>query len=175
MHRQALLIDGLGTLVSLAPPAPALSLELSARFGIEVSEQEAGRALGAEITFYRAHMGLGRDRDSLSALRRRCAEVMRQALPPSERLAALSVEALTDTLLSALRFDAYPDARPALIRARQAGGVASSSSPTGMCRWPTCWSGSGWRRWWTASSPRPRSGRPSRHPPSSPTPWGWPA
>lgn len=121
MHRQALLIDGLGTLVSLAPPAPALSLQLSARFGIEVSEQEAGRALGAEITFYRAHMGLGRDRDSLSALRRRCAEVMRQALPPSERLAALSVEALTDTLLSALRFDAYPDARPALIRARQAG------------------------------------------------------
>jgi HAD superfamily hydrolase (TIGR01509 family) len=121
MHRHALLIDGLGTLVSLAPPAPALSHQLAARSGIEVSEEEAGRALGAEITFYRAHMGLGRDRDSLSALRRRCAEVMRQALPPSERLAALSVEALTDALLSALRFDAYPDARPALIRARQAG------------------------------------------------------
>jgi HAD superfamily hydrolase (TIGR01509 family) len=121
MHRHALLIDGLGTLVSLAPPAPALSHQLAVRFGIEVSEEEAGRALGAEITFYRAHMGLGRDRDSLSALRRRCAEVMREALPPSGRLAALSVEALTDALLSALRFDAYPDARPALIRARQAG------------------------------------------------------
>jgi hypothetical protein len=157
MHPHALLIDGLGTLVSLAPPVPALSHELAVRFGIEVSEEEAGRALGAEITFYRAHMGLGRDLDSLSALRRRCAEVMREALPPSERLAALSIEALTEALLSALRFD------------------ASSSSQTGIYPWLTSSSGSGWRRWWTASSPRPRSGRPSRRPPSSPTPWGWPA
>ncbi len=121
MHRHALLIDGLGTLVSLAPPAPALAQELAVRFGIEVSELQAGRALGAEITFYRAHMGRGRDGASLTALRRRCAEVLREALPPSERLAAVSVEALTDTLLSALRFDAYPDARPALTRVRRAG------------------------------------------------------
>ena len=61
MHTGALLIDGLGTLVSLAPPAPALRRELEGRFGIEVSEDEARRALGAEIAFYRAHMGLGRD------------------------------------------------------------------------------------------------------------------
>jgi putative hydrolase of the HAD superfamily len=121
MHPRALLIDGLGTLVSLAPPAPALREELATRFAIEVSEAQAGRALGAEIAFYRAHMGLGRDLDSLADLRRRCAEVMREALPPSERLAALDIGALTDALLSALRFTAYPDARPALIRARQAG------------------------------------------------------
>ena len=118
MHSRALLIDGLGTLVSLAPPAPALRHELADRFGIEVSEEQAGRALAAEISFYRAHMALGRDLDSLAALRRRCAEVMREALPASERLAGLSVEALTEALLSALRFDAYPDARPALLRAR---------------------------------------------------------
>lgn len=121
MQRRALLIDGLGTLVSLAPPAPALRHELAARFGLEVSEEEARRALGAEITFYRAHMALGRDRDSLAALRRRCAEVMGEALPSSERLAAVPVGALTEALLSALRFDAYPDARPALVRARQRG------------------------------------------------------
>jgi putative hydrolase of the HAD superfamily len=121
MHSRALLIDGLGTLVSLAPPAPALRHELAARFAIEVSEEQAGRALAAEITFYRAHMGLGRDLDSLTALRRRCAEILRDALPPSEGLAALDIEALTEALLSALRFDAYPDARPALIRARRAG------------------------------------------------------
>jgi HAD superfamily hydrolase (TIGR01549 family) len=121
MHRRALLIDGLGTLVSLAPPAPALRRELASRFAIEVSEEQAGTALAAEITFYRAHMGQGRDLDSLAALRRTCAEVMRDALPPSERLAALDVEALTETLLSALRFDAYPDARPALLRARRGG------------------------------------------------------
>ncbi len=121
MHSRALLIDGLGTLVSLAPPAPALRRALAARFAIEVSEEQAERALGAEIAFYRAHMGLGRDLDSLAALRRRCAEVMRGALPPSDRLAALDLGALTDALLSALRFDAYPDARPALVRARRAG------------------------------------------------------
>ncbi|HEX3689479.1 MAG TPA: HAD-IA family hydrolase [Solirubrobacteraceae bacterium] len=123
MDPRALLIDGLGTLVSLAPPAPALRQELAGRCGIEVSEEQAGRALGAEIAFYRAHMSLGRDRDSLAALRRRCAEVMRDALPPSERLAAVGVDALTEVLLSALRFDAYPDARPALLRARAAGAV----------------------------------------------------
>jgi HAD superfamily hydrolase (TIGR01509 family) len=121
MHPRALLIDGLGTLVSLAPPAPALRHELATRFAVELSEEQAGRALAAEIAFYRAHMSLGRDLDSLVALRRRCAEVMRDALPPSQGLAALDVEALTDALLSALRFDAYPDARPALIRSRRAG------------------------------------------------------
>jgi putative hydrolase of the HAD superfamily len=121
MHTRALLIDGLGTLVSLAPPAPALRDELAGRFGIEVSEDEAGRALAAEIAFYRAHMGQGRDADSLAALRRRCAEVLREALPASDPLAAIDVEALTEALLGALRFDAYPDARPALLRARGAG------------------------------------------------------
>jgi putative hydrolase of the HAD superfamily len=125
MRRRALLIDGLGTLVSLAPPAPALRDELTVRFGIEVSEEEAGRALGAEIAFYRAHMALGRDEDGLAALRRRCAEVLREALPPSRRLAGLDISAVTETLLAALRFEAYPDARPALIRVRRAaaGGV----------------------------------------------------
>jgi putative hydrolase of the HAD superfamily len=118
---RALLIDGLGTLVCLAPPAPALRHELSARFGVEVSEAQAGAALAAEITYYRAHMGSGRDGDSLGALRRRCAEVLRDALPPSARLAALDIAAVTEALLSALRFEAYADARPALIRARAAG------------------------------------------------------
>ena len=121
MQARALLIDGLGTLVSLAPPAPALRQALAARYGIAVSEADAAGALAAEIAYYRAHMGLGRDLDSLGALRRRCAEVMRDALPPSEPLAALSAEELTGLLLSALRFDAYPDARPALLRARGTG------------------------------------------------------
>jgi putative hydrolase of the HAD superfamily len=121
MPSRALLIDGLGTLVSLAPPAPALRHELAARFGIDVSEEEAGRALAAEIAFYRARMGLARDLDSLADLRRRCALVMRDALPASAPLAALEIDALTETLLSALRFEAYPDARPALLGARQAG------------------------------------------------------
>jgi putative hydrolase of the HAD superfamily len=77
-------------------------------------------ALGAEIAFYRAHMGQGRDDESLRDLRHRCADVLRAALPSSERLAALDTAAVTEALLAALRFEAYPDARPALIRARRA-------------------------------------------------------
>lgn len=118
---RVLLIDGLGTLLSLAPPAPALRRELAGRFGVAVSEAQAGAALAAEIAYYRAHMGLGRDADSLGALRRRCAEVLRETLPPSDRLAALDSTAVTEALLAALRFEAYGDARPALLRARTAG------------------------------------------------------
>jgi putative hydrolase of the HAD superfamily len=118
---RALLLDALGTLVSLAPPAPALRDELARRFGIVVSERDAERALAAEIGFYRAHMGLGRDVDSLASLRHRCAEVLRDALPPRDGIRRLETGALTDALLGALRFAAFPDARPALIEARVRG------------------------------------------------------
>ena len=118
---RALLIDGLGTLVALAPPAPALQRELANRFALEVSEADAGRALSAEIAFYRAHMGQGRDADSLRALRHRCAEVLRDALAGGGRLAGVPITEITEALLSALRFTAFDDARPALLRARAAG------------------------------------------------------
>ncbi len=118
---RALLLDALGTLVTLRPPAPALVRELELRFGVVVSEAQAGRALEAEIACYRAHMALGRDADGLRALRRRCAEALRDALPASARGALRDLDALTAALLSALRFEAFPDARPALLRARDAG------------------------------------------------------
>lgn len=118
---RALLIDGLGTLVALVPPAPLLCRELERRYAVAVSEAEARRALGAEIAFYRAHMGQGRDAQALDALRRRCAEVLWAALPADERLAAAGGQERVDTLLAALRFEPFPDARPALSRARRAG------------------------------------------------------
>ncbi|HEY2439861.1 MAG TPA: HAD-IA family hydrolase [Solirubrobacteraceae bacterium] len=120
VHR-ALLIDGLGTLVFLHPPAPALCRELAMRYGVHVSEHEATLALTAEIAFYRAHMGEGRDADSLAVLRRRCAEVLLDALPHRDRLAAHGIDSITDALLSSLRFEAYSDARDALVRARLGG------------------------------------------------------
>ncbi len=116
--RRALLIDGLGTLVALQPPAPLLRQELAQRYDVEVSEEEAARALAAEIAFYRAHMGEGRDADRLAALRRRCAETLVAALPQRERLRRHGIGSLTDALLSSLRFEPFPDARPALIAAR---------------------------------------------------------
>jgi FMN phosphatase YigB (HAD superfamily) len=119
--RRALLIDGLGTLVALAPPAPALRCELRRRFGINVSLAAAERGLAAEIAYYRAHMLLGRDADSLAALRQRCAAVLRDALSHDDPPVHLGLGLLTDALLSALRFEAFPDARGALLLARQGG------------------------------------------------------
>src|SRR5665213_3616093 len=73
--RPALLIDGMGMLVSLNAPVPALVEVLERRFGVAVSEADARHALGAEIAFYRAHMDHGRDAESLADLRARCARV----------------------------------------------------------------------------------------------------
>jgi HAD superfamily hydrolase (TIGR01549 family) len=117
-NRPALLIDGMGTLVSLTAPAPALVEVLKHRFGVVISEADARHALGAEIVFYRAHMGAGRDAESLAQLRRRCARVLFGALPV--RMSA-DDEARTEALLEALHFTAYDDARPALATARHHG------------------------------------------------------
>jgi putative hydrolase of the HAD superfamily len=111
----------LGTLVSLQPPAPLLRRELALRYDVDISEDEATSALVAEITFYRAHMGEGRDADSLAALRRRCAEVLVGALPDPGRLTRYGLGSLTGALLSSLRFEPFADARPALLHARGHG------------------------------------------------------
>lgn len=118
---RVLLIDGLGTLVWLHPPAPALMRELAVRFGVHVSEDQAQRALAAEIGFYRRHLGDGRDEPSLAELRRRCAAALRAALPHSDRLQAVDLDALTVALLESLRFEAFADAREALLAARRRG------------------------------------------------------
>jgi putative hydrolase of the HAD superfamily len=117
-HPRTLLLDALGTIVDLQPPAPALRSELADRFGIHVSPAQAQRALSAEIAYYRAHLDRGRDRETLAALRRRCAEVLRAALPPSRPLAQLDTAALTEALLASLRFAEFPDVREALLAAR---------------------------------------------------------
>lgn len=115
----AILLDALGTLVSLEPPAPLLRAELARRFGLEVSEEEAARAIAAEIAYYRAHLDEGRDHPGLAALRRQCAEVLRSALP--DRAAHLEPDTLVEALLASLQFAAFPDVRPALESARRRG------------------------------------------------------
>lgn len=117
----ALLLDALGTLLELRPPAPALRAQLATRFGVQVSEAQASRALAAEIAYYRAHLQEGRDGRALAALRGRCAEVLRAALPPSRQLAAVGRTELTEALLAALRFEPFEDVAPALRAARAAG------------------------------------------------------
>ena len=73
---KAVLLDALGTLLELEPPAPFLRRELAERFDVEIEEAEAERAFSAEISFYRDHLDDGRDEQSLASLRERCAEVL---------------------------------------------------------------------------------------------------
>jgi len=114
---RAITIDALGTLLELVPPAPRLRAGLRERFGLEVSEGAAAGAMRAEIGFYRAHLHLGRDQAGLAALRRRCAEVLRDTLPAPD----LGLDALTEVLLEAIRFEPFPDTVPALRELRAAG------------------------------------------------------
>jgi len=110
---RAVLLDALGTLVHFEPPAPLLKAELRERLGLEISLETAEAAMRAEIAHYRAHLHEGRDAESLAALRRAAAEAMRPVLGTDADL--------TDALLAALRFRAYPDAAPALWTLRSHG------------------------------------------------------
>jgi putative hydrolase of the HAD superfamily len=117
--RRAVLLDAMGTLLRLEDPAPRLRSALAARLGVDVGAEAARAAIRAEIGYYRAHLRHGRDAESLAALRARCAEAMRPALPAA--VARAPVAELTAALLDALTFSAYPDAAPALRRLRAAG------------------------------------------------------
>jgi putative hydrolase of the HAD superfamily len=113
---EAVLLDAYGTMVTLEPPAPALSAMLADE-GFPHPDAAVAEALRAEILFYRANHDLGRDAASLADLRRRCAAVVARhlggALPPLGRLAEL--------LVASLRFVLLPDALPALDALRDAG------------------------------------------------------
>ena len=119
LTRQAVLLDAMGTLLRFEDPAPRLRAALRGRLGIDVGPDAAAAAIRAEITYYRAHLHLGRDAGSLAVLRASCAEAMRPALPPA--LAAAPGAALTAALLEALAFAAHPDGPPALRALRGAG------------------------------------------------------
>lgn len=115
---RALLLDALGTLLTLEDPAPLLRSELARRFAVEVTEEEARRAIRAEIAYYRSHFDEGSDPAALAALRRRCAEALRSGLPADDRrITAIDTDSLTAALLASLKFSAFADARPALVKA----------------------------------------------------------
>jgi putative hydrolase of the HAD superfamily len=115
---RAVLLDALGTVVELEPPWPSLRATLATRHGIEVTEEEAKRAMLAEMGYYKSHHHEGSDDSTLADLRRRCAGVLRERL---SQTAELSLEEMTDALLDSLRFTPYPDAAPALAELREAG------------------------------------------------------
>jgi putative hydrolase of the HAD superfamily len=104
---KAVLVDGMGTLIRLLPPAPVLS----ERLGVDLATAE--RAFRAEVAYYLEHQSEGRDTASLDDLRRRCAAVLAEA-------AGVNGDGALEALLASLRFEAFADAAPALadIRAR---------------------------------------------------------
>jgi putative hydrolase of the HAD superfamily len=118
MQRRCLLTDAMGTLITLEPPAPRLKRELERRFAVAIRDDQAERAIAAEIRYYRSHMNEGRDERTLAELRRRCAGELRDALPD---LSTVSEQALTDALLASLKFSVFDDARATLRAARRHG------------------------------------------------------
>jgi putative hydrolase of the HAD superfamily len=125
---EAVLLDGLGTLVALEPPWRALRARVRESHDVELTAVDAERALRAEIDYYRAHHHEGRDAETLEDLRRRCAQVLRAQLPADVGRALSTAQWMT-AMLGALRFTAYPDAPPALteLRARGAALVVVSN------------------------------------------------
>ena len=113
---RAVLLDALGTLVELQPPAPRLQ-RLLRDFGFEVSAQQATEGFMAEIAYYLDHHLDGSDRERLERLRDRCADEMRRALGIDELDHATARRAM----LEALEFIPYPDVEPALRDLRERG------------------------------------------------------
>jgi putative hydrolase of the HAD superfamily len=113
---QAVLLDALGTLVELQPPAPRLR-RLLAEAGFDVSEELAAAGFAAEIAYYLDHHLEGSDAERLARLRDRCAEEMRRAL----ELPELDHATARRAMLEALEFRPYPDVLPALAELRDHG------------------------------------------------------
>lgn len=122
-RRRVVLLDALGTLVELDPPAPRLREELRERFGLSISQAVAQRAIAAEMTYYRAHLHEGRDEPALAELRRRCAEVMWHELADVPRAPQPDPSEAVEVLMSSLRFRAFPDAPVALSAMKELGLV----------------------------------------------------
>jgi putative hydrolase of the HAD superfamily len=109
------LLDALGTLVALEPPAPRLRRVL-AREGYEVSEEQAAAGFAAEISYYLEHHLEGRDTESLDGLRDRCASVLMEAMA----VPGMDHASARRAMLAALSFQPYPEVSGTLsvLRAR---------------------------------------------------------
>ena len=130
---RAILLDALGTLVRLEPPAPALRAELERRTGVDVGEEAATRGFAAEISYYLDHHMEGRDPRSLDDLRDRCARALADGLG----MQGLEHSALRAAMLSSLSFTPYPDVAPALreLRARGLRLVVASNWDCSLEEW----------------------------------------
>jgi putative hydrolase of the HAD superfamily len=129
---QAVLLDALGTLVELQPPAPRLQ-RLLREAGFDVSEEQAAAGFAAEIAYYLDHHLEGSDRERLERLRDRCAEEMRRAL----ELPDLDHANARRAMLGSLEFVPFPDVLPGLgeLRGRGLTVVIASNWDCSLPEW----------------------------------------
>ena len=126
-----MLIDALGTLVALDPPAARLRATLYREAGVDVGDERASEAFAAEIAYYLEHHLEGRDDESLDRLRDACAAVLHEALG----LPSLNRALVRQVMLESIRFDAFTDAVPALQTFR-AGGLTVVVASNWDCSLP---------------------------------------
>ena len=131
MPVRAVLLDALGTLVELQPPAPRLQRLLRSS-GIEISEEQAAAGYAAEIPYYLEHHLEGSDPERLERLRDRCADELRRGIGLPELDHATARRAMLD----ALEFVPYPDVMPALEELR-GGGLKVVIASNWDCSLPT--------------------------------------
>ena len=103
---RAVLFDALGTLVELEPPWVPLAKVL------EMDEADVAPAVRAEMDFYKEHAHEGKDEESVAALRARCADILSWELDR---------EVPVQTMMDAIQFEAFGDAKPALDELRKGG------------------------------------------------------
>jgi putative hydrolase of the HAD superfamily len=130
--KPAVLLDALGTLVELQPPAPRLRHVL-AEDGFQLSEERAAAGFAAEISYYLEHHLEGSDRARLDDLRDRCATVMMEAL----ELPGLDHATARRAMLAALEFTPFADALEGLheLHARGHALVVASNWDCSLPDW----------------------------------------
>jgi len=112
---EAVTVDGYGTLLELADPVERLRHALATR-GVRRSRKAVAAAFRAEAAHYRPRAHLGRDADSLAALRRECVAVFL-----AHAGAPLEPQAFVDDFIGALAFRPVAGAVETLERLRSRG------------------------------------------------------
>jgi len=107
MELDAVTIDALGTLITLADPVEPLRAALAAR-GVARTDSEVRRAFAAEVAYYIPRSHEGRDEATLALLRRECVRVFLEAAG-----AELDEGEFTAAFLASLVFEVVPGAADA--------------------------------------------------------------
>jgi putative hydrolase of the HAD superfamily len=105
----AVLLDAFGTLIGLDDPFGRLRTAARSQLGVEVAQEDAERAMLAEVAYYEVHCHEASDAESLHALRLTCAGIVRDELGLE-----ITEERALSALAEAIVFHVYDDVAPTL-------------------------------------------------------------